>query len=384
MIKRIIALFLIIIIIFSMSELAFSETQKDIKTKQDKLTLLQKTLNSVNQIVSKLATKEKNLFKEIQKLDREIESREKDIKYLENRLSTLEKETRKTEKEIMRLELAIKDHLEKIKKRLVHLERILRGGVLIFYFNGENNLTDLSKYSKHFGFIFSSDKNLLEESRIKHKELTSKKEDLVVKLEGVAKLKDDLSQKKKDLNRAVSQKESLLEDVQSEKEDYAKRSAELKAQIFKEQREIQSLLKKLEEERKKKGTSTASRSGEGFIWPLIGRITSPFGVWRKYLGRHWGIDIAAPTGTPIIASRSGEVVFTGWRAFYGLTVLIYHGDGIATRYAHFSKILVSKGQWVEQGTIIGLCGSTGYSTGPHLHFEIIINGVHVDPQKWLP
>jgi len=382
--KRLVIIFLIFSILFCISEGVLAETQKDIKGKQEKLTLLQRTLQSVNRTVNKLAFREKSLFKEIQTLDREIERREKDIKFLENRSNTLDREAKKTEEEIKGLEIAIEEHIGKIKKRLVFLDRIHRGGALVFFFKGEHNLTDLSKYINHFGYIFASDERLLKESRAQHKELKSKKEDLTTKLAEVTRLKEDISQKKKELDRTIAQKENLLAGVQSEKEDYSKRAAELQAQIEKEQREIKLLLKKLEEERKKKSSSSVSRSGGGFIWPLIGRITSPFGVWRRYLGRHLGLDIAAPTGTPVLAAKSREVVLTSWRAFYGLTVLIYHGDGLATRYAHLSKILVSEGQWVEQGIVIGLVGSTGYSTGPHLHFEIIINGEHEDPQKWLP
>lgn len=383
MIKRYVSIF-IIITIFSISISVFAETQKDIKTKQDRLSILQKTLNKVNQTVTQLAKKEKNLFREIQLLDSQIEKREKEIKTIETKVNILDKETKQTESEIENLEVSIADHIEKIKTRVIFLDKIQRGGALIFYFNGENNYTDLNIYSKNFAYIFASDKNLLEDSKNKLKELKAKKEDLQLKLEEFSKMKEELSQKKIELSKIVSQKEALLDDVKSEKEDYSKRASELKAQIAKEQREIELLLKKIEEDRKKRTNPVISRSGEGFIWPMSGRISSLFGAWRRYIGRHLGLDIAAPSGTPIVASRSGEVIMTGWRAYYGLTVLIYHGDGFATRYAHFSKILVKEGQFVEQGTIIGLCGSTGYSTGPHLHFEILVNGVQVDPLKWLP
>ncbi len=179
----------------------------------------------------------------------------------------------------------------------------------------------------------------------------------------------------------MARKENLLQQVQSDKEDYSKQAKELQAQIAIETREIQDLLRRLEAERRGRAIG---RSGESFIWPLRGRITSPFGVFRRFLGRHIGLDIAAPTGTPIHASRSGEVALAGWRAFYGLMVLVYHGNGVATRYAHLSRISVKVGELVDQGQVIGLVGSTGFSTGPHLHFEIIIDGVHVNPQKYLP
>ena len=120
-----------------------------------------------------------------------------------------------------------------------------------------------------------------------------------------------------------------------------------------------------------------------FIWPLHGRITSYFG--RRNLGMgtsnfHKGIDIAAPLGTPVRASRSGVVIHAGWsRQGYGNLVKIRHNDGTETRYAHFSKVKVVVGQQVRQGDVVGLIGSTGLSTGPHLHFEIRERGRATDP-----
>jgi murein DD-endopeptidase MepM/ murein hydrolase activator NlpD len=98
---------------------------------------------------------------------------------------------------------------------------------------------------------------------------------------------------------------------------------------------------------------------------------------------HYGDDLAAPTGTPIYASRSGAVSYSGSASGYGLVIYIDHGNGIQTRYGHCSKILVKKGQKVEQGQIIGLVGATGDATGPHLHFEIRINGTPVNPMKYV-
>ncbi len=124
-----------------------------------------------------------------------------------------------------------------------------------------------------------------------------------------------------------------------------------------------------------------------FIWPIHGRITSPYG-WRN-LGMgtspfHRGIDIAAPWGTPVHASRSGVVIFAGWsNEGYGNLVRIRHSDGDETWYGHFSTILVHVGQYVEQGAVIGREGSTGISTGPHVHFEVHIHGRAVDPMTVL-
>jgi septal ring factor EnvC (AmiA/AmiB activator) len=122
-------------------------------------------------------------------------------------------------------------------------------------------------------------------------------------------------------------------------------------------------------------------SGAGFIWPVNAPITSPFG-WRW--GRmHEGIDLGAAYGTPIAAAASGVVIYAGWEGGYGNLVVIDHGGGLATAYGHQSRIAVSVGQGVSQGETIGYVGSTGHSTGPHLHFEVRVNGQAVDPLGYL-
>jgi murein DD-endopeptidase MepM/ murein hydrolase activator NlpD len=125
------------------------------------------------------------------------------------------------------------------------------------------------------------------------------------------------------------------------------------------------------------------KKSSGWIWPLDGGMyTSEFG-WR---GRdfHEGMDIAVPIGTVAVAAKGGTVEFAGWHGGYGYMVLIDHGDGTKSRYAHASALLVTAGTAVEQGQPVIKVGSTGNSTGPHLHFEIIVNGTPQDPRNYLP
>ncbi|BDG61824.1 peptidoglycan DD-metalloendopeptidase family protein [Caldinitratiruptor microaerophilus] len=123
-------------------------------------------------------------------------------------------------------------------------------------------------------------------------------------------------------------------------------------------------------------------AGGGWIWPVRGRLTSGFGP--RWGSVHPGIDIGAPAGTTAVAARAGRVVEAGWDGGYGLSVVIDHGGGVKSRYGHASALLVRAGQQVEQGQPILKVGSTGFSTGPHLHFEIIVGGRQVDPRKYLP
>jgi murein DD-endopeptidase MepM/ murein hydrolase activator NlpD len=129
------------------------------------------------------------------------------------------------------------------------------------------------------------------------------------------------------------------------------------------------------------GAGDTTPSSAGLIWPVSGPVTSPFGYrWGRL---HAGIDIAAPSGTPIHAAAGGSVVLAGWTGGYGNYTCIDHGGGLATCYAHQSAYAVSAGAQVSQGQVIGYVGNTGHSFGAHLHFEVRINGNPVDPLGYL-
>jgi murein DD-endopeptidase MepM/ murein hydrolase activator NlpD len=123
-------------------------------------------------------------------------------------------------------------------------------------------------------------------------------------------------------------------------------------------------------------------SPSGFVWPLQGVLTSGYGPrWGRM---HTGIDIAAPSGTPIHAAKAGEVIFTGWLGGYGNAVILDHGEGVATLYGHQSRIATTEGQVLNQGDVLGFVGTTGHSTGNHLHFEIRVDTKPRNPRPYLP
>jgi murein DD-endopeptidase MepM/ murein hydrolase activator NlpD len=188
-------------------------------------------------------------------------------------------------------------------------------------------------------------------------------------------VRDRLAAGRDDLAAARSLKQSALADSRETREEYlaevealAAESAALAARI----RSAQT------------GTTGSSGSGvsaSGLVWPVDGPVTSGFGMrWGRM---HEGIDIAVPTGTAVRASASGTVIHSGWLGGYGNLVVIDHGNGLATAYAHNSSLLVSVGQGVTQGETVSLAGSTGNSSGPHVHFEVRVNGVAVDPLLYL-
>ena len=115
------------------------------------------------------------------------------------------------------------------------------------------------------------------------------------------------------------------------------------------------------------------------------RLSARYGqrgsLWSS--GRHTGLDFSAPHGRPVRAAQSGRVAFAGWDGPYGKSVVIRHGNGVWTRYAHMSRLTVRRGEAVIVGDRVGRIGSTGNSTGPHLHFEVLRDGHHRDPHRWL-
>ena len=126
---------------------------------------------------------------------------------------------------------------------------------------------------------------------------------------------------------------------------------------------------------------TGQPSAAGFIWPVHGVLTSGYG-WRW--GRmHEGIDLAVGMGTPVVAVAAGTVIVAGWFGGYGNLVVVDHGNGVSTAYGHNSSVTVGVGQFVAQGQLIAYSGNTGHSTGPHVHFEVRINGTAVDPLGYL-
>jgi murein DD-endopeptidase MepM/ murein hydrolase activator NlpD len=153
--------------------------------------------------------------------------------------------------------------------------------------------------------------------------------------------------------------------------------------LSREESNIQSLIKTRQTKGESvDGTPTPAKSSSGLIWPAKGPISSPFGY--RWGALHAGIDIDSGYGAPIVAAKSGTVIMAGWNGGYGNCTIIDHGGGFSTLYGHQSRMLVSEGQSVKQGQLIGYTGATGNVTGPHLHFETRVNGTPQNPVPFLP
>jgi len=188
-------------------------------------------------------------------------------------------------------------------------------------------------------------------------------------------VRNELASNRDTLAAARRLKQSALATSRETREDYVEEVEALAAQSA-------SLAAAIRDAQAGAGsTGTGTPSASGFIWPVNGTVVSGFG-WRW--GRmHEGIDITASSGTPNWAAAAGTIIHAGWLGGYGNLVVVDHGNGLATAYAHASVILVGVGQRVSQGETVSLVGSTGNSSGPHLHFEVRVNGVAVDPLLYL-
>jgi murein DD-endopeptidase MepM/ murein hydrolase activator NlpD len=190
-------------------------------------------------------------------------------------------------------------------------------------------------------------------------------------------VRDELVASRDTLAAARTLKRSALTDARETRAEDLEEVETLAA----ESASLAAAIREAQEQAAASSTGSGIPSASGFIWPVNGAVVSGFG-WRG--GRmHEGIDITASSGTPIWAAAAGTVIWASWRGGYGNCVVVDHGNGLATLYAHASSILVGVSQSVGQGETIALVGSTGNSSGPHLHFEVRVNGSAVDPLLYL-
>jgi murein DD-endopeptidase MepM/ murein hydrolase activator NlpD len=185
-------------------------------------------------------------------------------------------------------------------------------------------------------------------------------------------LRDRLHAGKRSLRAARGERQHALSDTRESRREWAAEAGALRQASAAVASAIHSA---------PSSSPSSSPSSAGFIWPASGPITSPYGM--RWGSLHPGIDIGAGAGTPVNAAAGGRVIVAGYSGGYGNLTVIDHGNGIATAYAHQSSLAASAGQQVGQGQVVGYVGSTGSSTGPHLHFEVRVNGSPVDPLGYL-
>ncbi|MBS5887080.1 MAG: peptidoglycan DD-metalloendopeptidase family protein [Negativicoccus massiliensis] len=277
------------------------------------------------------------------------------------------------------------------QKRLDERERILNKRLRDVYMHGKlnylevilgaKNFTDFANRLEFLKRIVSADLNLIAEIRAERELILQKKQQLEAQRQQLAQLQAEAEAKKTVVENKKQDQLIVLARLQDEKALAEASYAELQATS----QDIEARIRA----RQQQGASAGQVvHGSGvFVWPTSGPITSPFGYRiHPIFGTqiyHSGIDIGVDTGTPIVAADSGVVIEADWLGGYGYAVVIDHGNGLSTLYGHNSELAVSPGQSVQQGQVIAYAGSTGYSTGPHCHFEVRVNGSPVDPMGYL-
>lgn len=230
--------------------------------------------------------------------------------------------------------------------------------------------------------VASSDRKVIDDLRAAQEDFTLERQRAEQARAVADKRKASVEGKLSQLKSARAEKERLARALDLRIAEY-RREADL---VASQEAQLSELI------RQRESSGRASRagsidsggrvSGAGLIWPCGGRVTSEYGYrWGRL---HAGIDIGAPTGTPIRAAKAGVVIKSGTMSGYGNVIVIDHGGGFTTLYAHQSRLVARQGQSVRQGELIGYVGNTGQSTGPHLHFETRVNGNPQNPRRYLP
>ena len=327
----------------------------------------------------------------------EIAAGEKKLEELQGQINALDTQIYNTQAEINKLTIAINDTKETIKQTLAELDEIeaqfekqntsLAERLRAMYKNGDvgmisvlfgsTSMTELLTNVEMMKKIYALDEEFLNSIEAHYEEVDEKKNELIA-------LKGQLEDQQEALNTKKTSLEYDMASVADLRSQVEENNAALVAQLTAFQKEADALKAEII-----RLQTIAAYAGGDMCWPAASGtyITSPFGYRihpiLRYQDFHTGIDIGAAYGTNILAANSGKVITAAYHWAYGYYVMIDHGGGIVTLYAHSSKLLVSVGQMVSRGQVIALVGSTGMSTGAHLHFEVRVNGDYKQPLNYV-
>ncbi len=411
-IKKISAFVMSFILIFSMT--SSHEYVSAAKSISELKQALNENAKKKQEAIKEKVEKQTELNSAVEKkndLDIQLTALQDDIDVIDDVINDKQKEIDEKSKQIDELSDKIDDSKDTLKERMK-----------IMYENGSTSYLEMIFESKGLSDLFtrvaiiqdiiSHDKNMIQEYVNTKSEIEDTKKAVESEQAEQKEAKDMLVDKKSDLKEKQAERDKIVNQLQSEVtelEKFEEESAkyeeqarnELAAAIAAQEAAEKAAAEKAAKAKAASSSSSNSSGGGtvataakatsgGFGWPSAAstRVTSEFnpnrknpvtGKWRK----HTGMDIGAPQGTDVLASKAGTVVTAGWNNGYGNYITINHGNGVATLYGHNSKLLVKAGDKVEKGQVIAKVGSTGNSTGPHIHFEIIVNGTPQNPRNYL-
>ena len=346
---------------------------------EDQIKELEKTQKELLAKIKNIESEASETFENKQYLDSLITTVNSKIQAAEALCSELETQIADTEADIAEHEKLIEASTEKIKERMRANHEEGNASYLSVLLGAEGVDDFLSRLEK-VNTILEYDKKTLAEYKTEKADLEAKK----AELEDSKKLQEDtlatLKSDKAENERLASEAESYFSKLSNDKAAATAEYNKAKAAEEALDAQLQAMLAQIANQ----NSSQVTAAGE-YMWPLPagGYISCYFGDTDPGGRPHYAMDIAISAGTPIYASNDGSVVTATWHSSYGNYIVLDHGNGKSTLYAHCSGLAVSSGQSVSKGQVIGYVGSTGYSTGNHLHFEFRVNGQKVNPANYV-
>lgn len=365
------------------------------------LATVEERLNQTEDKLTEANDRKGVLSSEIAALSRRISDYESQVSALRAEERAVELRLAAKQEELDSAEAEVADAYRELKVLAGRLKRslqILSDRLVSIYQSGSTEIADLVLTSADYGELIEQSEylehiqNQDETIVTRVRDLRDQQQATVVKLkkakETIEAARDSIAAEERNLataRQAVEDQQGELVAVRGQRRDALGRIDDQVGHLEEIQADLQAKIQ--EQIAAASGLSTlpagpmSAPSAAGLIWPLDGLLTSGFGYrWGRM---HEGIDIAVPEGTPIRAAKAGTVIMASYNGGYGNYTCVDHGSGLSTCYAHQSGFAVSSGQSVGQGQVIGYSGNTGSSTGPHLHFEVRINGAAQDPMGYL-
>mgnify|MGYP005765084413 CR=1 FL=1 len=346
----------------------------------DQLKSIQQKQRVTHEKIKRLKVLEHLEKSKLYKNQQKLEQASTNLQNSQNRYAQLERQLAQMERDLTASIAEFNNANIQMRKRIRQVYKNQRTGMfeLILTAKDLNSLLDILYFEK---IVLKKDYARIQSVKAKSERIAAMKKDVEAKKIAMAQSIEQINSQKKDIKSAIALNQNMINKYKTDRRTYEKAERELARQSA----SIQSMIAR------NRGSSNIKVSSAGFLKPISGRITSPFG-WRTHpifnsRTFHSGVDIAGPNKGSIRASNSGKVIYSGWYGGYGKVVILDHGivngKPTSTLYAHMSSIRVGQGQFVNKGEVVGYEGTTGYSTGPHVHFEVRINGKPNNPLNYI-
>ncbi|MDD6074506.1 MAG: peptidoglycan DD-metalloendopeptidase family protein [Clostridium sp.] len=375
----------------------YGATKKDVDAAKGKISSLEEEKKKTEATIRELEGLKSDTEKYVRSLDSQLDGLNTEISRLEGEISTKEARIQETSVRLEEAGETEQKQYEAMKLRIKYM-----------YEKGDSSFLDLLLQSKsmaellnraeYIAKISEYDRRMLEEYAAVKEGIARDKEQLEAEKKELVTLQESTKAKQASVQKLAEEKTAELQKVNAQIGEKTAQAEAYEKDIKAQEDQIKKIeaeIKRQEEEARKKAEAagktynTVSLGNIKFIWPCpaSSRITSGFGDRESPTegasSNHKGIDIGASSGSNIVAAAGGTVTIATYSYSAGNYVMINHGGGVSTVYMHCSKLLVSVGDTVKQGDVIAKVGSTGYSTGPHLHFGIRQNGTYVNPSKYV-